>query len=55
MAMYFGDSGKMCVSIPPKGVSQATPSITVDDSGLITALAEQDSGYVVSGIASSTY
>lgn len=56
MALYFGSCGKrICASIPPKNASQATPVISVDSSGLITATATQDSGYVASGTTLSTH
>ena len=55
MAVYFGGHNKVCISIPPKSVSQAIPIINIDPSGLITAMATQDSGYVISGTTSSTH
>jgi hypothetical protein len=37
------------------GVAQATPSITVNSNGLITASATQSAGYVAGGMTSSTH
>ena len=46
-------TGKVTVAAMPTA-TQATPSISVDSSGFITATATQDAGYVASGTKSGT-
>ena len=48
----YGASGKLTGTIPT--VEQATPSISVSDSGLITASATQSAGYTAGGSKSAT-
>lgn len=49
----YSGLNKVTVEAMPKA-TQATPSIEVDSSGLITASAIQDAGYVVAGTKSAT-